>query len=161
MDYIRAIDKGPAECFLCAAANLPADAPAARRKEHLVLWHSEHCVVLIYRYLYTYGLLLIAPRDHKSELEDFSDAQLADLTRQTAAAVQLLKRAIGPLGFNVGINLGRCAGAGCPGHLHQHVVPRWNGDTNFMTVVADIRVVPQAMEQLREELDAVAREVGR
>ncbi|HSI35484.1 MAG TPA: HIT domain-containing protein [Tepidisphaeraceae bacterium] len=157
MDYIRCIDKGPAECFLCAAGNLPADATVERKKELLVLWRSEHCVVLVNRYPYTNGHLLIAPLAHKAELEDLSDAELIDLTRQTAAAVQLLKRAISPQGFNVGINLGRAAGAGVPGHLHQHVVPRWNGDTNFMSVVGECRVVPQAMSQLWDEL---VREVG-
>jgi ATP adenylyltransferase len=75
-----------------------------------------------------------------------------DLQRQTMRALALLKRAISPQGFNVGTNLGRCAGAGLPGHVHQHVVPRWSGDTNFMSVVGEVRVVPQAMSQLYEEL---------
>jgi len=161
MDYIRAIDKGPADCFLCAAANLPPDAMPAARKEKLVLWASEHCIVMINRYPYTNGHLLIAPKSHKAELEDLSDAEQCDLMRQTAAAIQLLKRAISPQGFNVGINLGRSAGAGVPGHLHQHVVPRWNGDTNFMSVVGEIRVVPQAMSQLYDELIRVAAEIGK
>ena len=150
MDYIRSIDKPEASaCFLCDAANAvtPED-----RKSRLVLWTTEHMVVLINRYPYTSGHLLIAPRAHKPELADLTDAEQADLTRQTIKAVRLLKDAMSPQGFNLGINLGRPAGAGVPGHLHQHAVPRWNGDTNFMTVVADIRVVPQAMSQLYDEL---------
>jgi len=87
-----------------------------------------------------------------AELENLTDAESQDLMNETVAALRLLKRAISPQGFNIGMNLGRCAGAGVPGHLHQHVVPRWGGDTNFMTVVAEIRVVPQAMGQLWEEL---------
>jgi ATP adenylyltransferase len=75
--------------------------------------------------------------------------------QQTVRAIELLKRAISPQGFNIGINLGRCAGAGVPGHVHQHVVPRWGGDTNFMSVVGEVRVVPEALSQLYDELMAV------
>jgi ATP adenylyltransferase len=150
MDYIRSIDKPEASaCFLCDAANA---ATPEERKSRLVLWATEHMVVLINRYPYTSGHLLIAPRAHKPDLGDLTDAEQADLTRQTIRAVRVLKDAMSPQGFNLGINLGRAAGAGVPGHLHQHAVPRWNGDTNFMTVVADIRVVPQAMSQLYDEL---------
>ena len=113
---------------------------------------QEHSIVLINRFPYTNGHLLIAPKAHKPELEDLTAEEQADLIRQTIEATKLLKRAQSPQGFNIGINLGRCAGAGLPGHLHQHLVPRWNGDTNFMTVVAEVRVVPQAMSQLYDEL---------
>ena len=101
---------------------------------------------------YNNGHLLIAPRAHKAELEELTDAERADLMLQTGECVRLLKRAVSAQGFNIGINLGKCAGAGLPGHLHQHVVPRWAGDTNFMGVVGEVRVVPQAMSQLYEEL---------
>jgi ATP adenylyltransferase len=151
MDYIRGIDKpdhGDA-CFLCQAAQA---ATPAGRKSRLVLWTTEHCVVVINRYPYTNGHLLVAPKAHKADFEELTPDQLTDLGVQTTAVIKLLKDAMSPQGFNVGINLGRCAGAGVPGHLHQHVVPRWNGDTNFMSVVADIRIVPQAMTQLYEEL---------
>ena len=84
---------------------------------------------------------------------------LAPPQHRPPAAVKLLKRAMSPQGFNIGINIGRCAGAGLPGHLHQHVVPRWNGDTNFMGVVGEVRVVPQAMSQLYDELVRVRREM--
>jgi ATP adenylyltransferase len=149
MDYIRSLDKGPATCFICdaLAANTPEE-----KKTRLVLWSTPHSIVIINRYPYTNGHLLVAPRAHKAELEELSADEQLDLTAVTIHAVSLLKRAISPQGFNVGINLGRCAGAGLPGHLHQHVVPRWNGDTNFMSVVGEIRVVPQAMSQLYDEL---------
>src|SRR5690606_21222717 len=111
------------------------------RRERLVLWQSDHCLVLINRYPYTNGHLLVAPKAHVAELEDLDEPQMLDLGRQTVAAVALLRRAMSPQGFNIGINLGRCAGAGVPGHLHQHIVPRWAGDTNFMGVVAEVRVV--------------------
>jgi ATP adenylyltransferase len=150
MDYIRSLDKsdgGP--CFLCEAATAATD---AERRQRLVLWTTAHTVVLINRFPYTNGHLLIAPKAHKAELDELTEAEGADLHRQTVASIQLLKRALSPQGFNLGTNLGRCAGAGVPGHVHQHIVPRWAGDTNFMTIVGEIRVVPQAMSQLYEEL---------
>jgi len=150
MDYIRGIDKGDAgACFICDAA--AAQTPE-QKKAKLVLWTSQHCIVVINRYPYTNGHLLAAPKAHKADFEELTPEEHADLATQTNAILQLLKDAMSPQGFNIGINLGRCAGAGVPGHLHQHIVPRWAGDTNFMSVVADTRVVPQAMSQLYDEL---------
>ena len=150
MDYIRSLSKDDAGgCFLCAAAAATSD---SEKRERLVLWTTDHTVVLINRYPYTNGHLLIAPKSHKADFEDLSDAEQLDLAQQSTRALRLLKRALSPQGFNLGTNLGRVAGAGVPGHLHQHLVPRWAGDTNFMSVVGDVRVVPQAMSQLYEEL---------
>ena len=150
MDYIRSLEKADDKsCFLCAAA---AAIDEKEKRERLVLWTSAHSVVLINRYPYTIGHLLIAPKAHKAELEELSPDELLDLQTQSLEALKLLKRAQSPQGFNIGINLGRCAGAGLPGHVHQHVVPRWGGDTNFMSVVGDVRVVPQAMSALYDEL---------
>jgi ATP adenylyltransferase len=158
IDYIRGLDKSSeATCFLCEASNAATETD---RRQRLVLWSTDLSVVVINRYPYTNGHLLIAPRAHVAELEQLSDAQALDLHQQTARALALLKRAISPQGFNLGTNLGRCAGAGLPGHFHQHVVPRWNGDTNFMSVLGDVRVVPQAMSQLYDELVRVAGEMG-
>jgi ATP adenylyltransferase len=151
MDYIRSLTKDDAGggCFLCAAANATDD---NEKRDRLVLWTSDHSVVLINRYPYTNGHLLIAPRAHKADFEDLTDPEQLDLAKQSTRALRLLKRALSPQGFNLGTNLGRVAGAGVPGHLHQHVVPRWGGDTNFMSVVGEVRVVPQAMSQLYDEL---------
>jgi len=150
MDYIRSLEKpDPSECFLCAAA---AATDRKELRDRLVLWTSTHCVVLINRYPYTNGHLLIAPKAHLADIEQLPEDVAADVMRQTTRAVELLKKAISPQGFNIGINLGRVAGAGVPGHIHQHVVPRWGGDTNFMSVVGEVRVVPQAMSQLYDEL---------
>jgi ATP adenylyltransferase len=156
MDYIRSLEKhdedtAAGSCFLCAAA---AAAPDDRdlRKRLLVVWSSEHSVVVINRYPYTNGHLLIAPKSHKAEMEQLSTDEVLDLQVQTIEALKLLQRAMSPQGFNIGINLGRCAGAGLPGHVHQHIVPRWGGDTNFMSVVGDVRIVPQAISQLYDEL---------
>lgn len=157
IDYIRSLAK-PADdrCFICDAV---AAQSLDQQRERLVLWTSDHCVVLVNRFPYTNGHLLVAPKAHKAELDELTPEEQLDFQRQTSESVRLLKRAISPQGFNIGINIGRCAGAGLPGHLHQHVVPRWAGDTNFMSVVGEVRVVPQAMSQLWEELVKVRGEM--
>jgi ATP adenylyltransferase len=156
IDYLRSIDKTEG-CFLCQAA---AAATEAERRERLVLWDSPSCIVLMNRYPYVNGHLMVAPKQHKAEFSDLTEGELLDLQVQTREAIEVLRRAMGPQGFNVGINLGRCAGAGVPGHLHQHVVPRWNGDVNYMSVIGEVRVVPQALSQLYGEL-VQARAGGR
>ncbi len=151
MDYIRSLSKSEdaGGCFLCAAAAATSDSD---KRSRLVLWATDHSVVLINRYPYTNGHILVAPKAHKADFEELTDAEQFDLAHQSTRVLRLLKRALSPQGFNLGTNLGRVAGAGVPGHLHQHVVPRWAGDTNFMSVVGEVRVVPQAMSQLHEEL---------
>jgi len=155
MEYIKSLgkDKG---CFLCQAA---ATTDPAKLRELLVLWQTDLSIVLINRFPYANGHLLIAPRAHKADLEELSEAEQLDLSVQSVAGVKLLKRAVSAQGFNIGINLGRVAGAGLPGHLHQHLVPRWGGDINFMAVVAETRVVPEAIEQLYEELIRLVPEI--
>jgi len=156
LPYIKALGKSDA-CFLCTAG--VATDPEVKR-ELLILWTTPQSIVLINRFPYANGHLLVAPRAHKAELGELTDAEQLDLTAQTIACVNLLKRAVSAQGFNIGINLGPVAGAGLPGHVHQHVVPRWGGDTNFMSVVAETRVVPQALSQLHTELIKVAQELG-
>ena len=151
IEYIRSLEKTPPDgaCFLCDAVRAAGE---EERRDRRVLWTTDLSIVVINIFPYTNGHVLIAPKAHKAELEHLTDQEALDVQIQTTAAVRLLKRAISPQGFNIGINLGRCAGAGLPGHIHQHVVPRWAGDTNFMSVVGDVRVVPQAMSQLYDEL---------
>jgi ATP adenylyltransferase len=162
MDYIRSLskpdkDKPPGEeCFLCGAAAASTD---EERRKRFVLWQTDQSVVMLNRFPYTNGHLLVLPRAHKADLEELTDDERLDLQRQTTDAVRLLKRAVSAQGFNIGINLGRCAGAGVPGHLHQHVVPRWAGDINFMHVVGETRIVPEAMSQLYKELMRVRAEM--
>ena len=152
MDYIRSLggqrrdDDG---CFLCQAAAADTD---DLRQARLVLWQTDHAVVLLNRYPYANGHLLVAPRRHLADLEELAPAELADVATQTVEVVRLLKSAVSAQGFNVGINLGRIAGAGVPGHLHQHVVPRWGGDTNFMHVVGEVSIVPETTGRLWAEL---------
>ncbi len=150
IDYLRSLDKpGGDNCFICQAVG--ASSPAQLR-DCLVIWKTAHTLVVMNRYPYCNGHLLIAPREHKADLENLADDEQLDLQRQTVTAIKLLRRAVSAQGFNVGINLGRVAGAGVPGHVHQHVVPRWGGDVNFFSVVGEAHVVPQALSQLYDEL---------
>lgn len=162
MAYIKSLgqEKKDDKCFLCEAAGLAAPEQANLRRERLVLWHTEWSFVVLNRYPYANGHLLVAPRAHKSDLVDLSNEEAADLTLQTARALKLLRLALSAQGFNIGINLGRVAGAGVPGHLHQHVVPRWAGDINFMHAIGEVGIVPQANSQLFEELMRVFVESG-
>ena len=135
-------------CFLCRAA---AVEPAADRTLGVVE-RTAHAVVLTNRYPYSNGHLLVAPLDHLPTLADLPDPVLLDLQRRLAAWCGILERVLRAEGFNVGLNLGGAAGAGLPGHLHWHVVPRWRGDVNFMASVAGVRVLPQALDALWEQL---------
>lgn len=148
IDYIRRIEKADADsaCFLCDAWAHPQ-----QDEERLVIWRGEHGLILLNRYPYTNGHLMIAPADHHAELNELTVEQRAALMEMTALAERLLKATLNPQGINVGINLGRSAGAGLPGHVHIHVVPRWSGDTNFMHVVGKVRVIPQSIEQIMAE----------
>jgi ATP adenylyltransferase len=117
-------------------------------------------MVCMNRFPYTNGHLLVAHAGHKGDLVDLREQELADLTAGIRDAVQVLRRVLNPQGFNIGYNLGHCAGAGLPDHLHAHVVPRWGGDTNYMAVIGDTRVIPDALDALAAQLVAGAREAG-
>jgi diadenosine tetraphosphate (Ap4A) HIT family hydrolase len=117
-----------------------------------IVWRGDQCVVILNAYPYTSGHLMVLPRRHVGELEDLDAAEHAELWRAATDAVRAIKRAYQPGGVNLGANLGLAAGAGVPGHAHVHVVPRWTGDTNFMTSIAETRVLP-------ESLDASARRI--
>lgn len=140
-------------CFLCDAMNVRPGSEEAKRR--LVLLRDDRGVMLLNRFPYSNGHLMVAPADHLADLPELTAAQRAGLMELTALAERLLQAAINAQGFNVGINLGRCAGAGVPGHLHVHIVPRWHGDTNFMQTVGQIRVIPQALEESYEHLSTV------
>ncbi len=143
-----AADKPQAGCFLCRYRDDTHDA------ENYVVDRSEHSLIVLNRFPYNNGHLLIAPREHKGTLEELSDAVLLDLQVQLRRMTKLLSLVMGAEGFNIGLNLGRVAGAGLPGHLHWHIVSRWNGDVNFMPVVADTKVIPQSLDALYQLLRA-------
>ena len=157
LDYIKDPDREPepqpAGCFLCGYR----DNPDNDAKNYVVL-RGESTFVVLNRFPYNNGHLLVAPLAHKGTLEELSQSELLECLEQVRQMTGLLQQKLNAEGFNVGLNLGRIAGAGLPGHLHWHVVPRWSGDSNFMTVVADTNVIPQSLRSLYELLqDALAR----
>lgn len=154
MPYLKKITapKNPGGCFLCDYSR----APRKDRENHVVL-RGNACFTVLNRFPYAGGHLLVAPLAHKAELGLFSDAERDELFGQLVRLQKTLDRLMHPQGYNIGVNLGRAAGAGVPGHLHFHLIPRWNGDTNFMTTVADARVLPQALDELHAELQKALR----
>ena len=133
-------------CFICAGL------AAADDRANLIVLRSPRSVVLLNRFPYNNGHLLIAPLAHKGALRDLDDAEALEMQQTLTRLADVLGGLMRPDGFNVGLNLGRVAGAGLPGHLHWHLVPRWNGDTNFMPVLADVRVIAQSLDSLYDLL---------
>lgn len=119
---------------------------------NLVIARDRTCYALLNRYPYTGGHVMVVPYKQSPDLNGLTDEELADLWKLTRKCINVLKQQMKPDGFNVGINLGKVAGAGIVEHLHVHIVPRWNGDTNFMAVIANTTVVPQALTELAAQL---------
>ena len=150
MKYINDLNN-PQDCFLCRYAEDPANDP-----ENLILWRTGLTLTCLNRFPYTNGHLLVAPAAHKASLQELSETEMLELMQMLTRAQRTLAKAVKPQGFNVGLNLGRCAGAGLPGHLHFHIVPRWEGDTNFMAVTGEVRVIPQDLDDSYQLLKTAA-----
>ncbi|HEV3137001.1 MAG TPA: HIT domain-containing protein [Pirellulales bacterium] len=131
-------------CFICRGVAESAD------RENLILERTAHSVTILNRFPYNNGHLLVAPLAHKGRPHELSNPEQLDLQQLISQYVERIERLMHAEGFNIGLNLGRAAGAGVPGHLHWHIVPRWFGDTNFMTPVAAIQILPQALDALWE-----------
>lgn len=129
-------------CFICRGLAEKND-----RQNHIVL-RTARCVVVLNRYPYNNGHLLVAPLAHQGTLAELDDATLLETMQTVRRLAVVLDDLLHPDGHNVGLNLGRAAGAGLPGHLHWHIVPRWNGDTNFMPVLGDAKVISQSLDAL-------------
>lgn len=112
--------------------------------ERFIIYRSSSCFVIMNLYPYNPGHVMVVPYRHTSEYESLSTEELCDLESLSVRCIKALKRAFEPDGFNLGVNLGSVAGAGIADHLHRHIVPRWNGDTNFMPVIGDLRIVPES-----------------
>ena len=138
-----------------AASTQPfTDIPTLNDEDGLVVARGELVYVVLNLYPYNPGHSMVVPYRRVSELEDLSTEESSELMAFTQKVIRVIKAVSRPHGFNVGLNLGKVAGAGLPGHLHWHVVPRWNGDTNFMPVLTDTRVIPQALDALYDLLKA-------
>lgn len=145
MDYI-ACDQKFSGCIFCPGEDRSKD------ESRLILYVDNDVVVLMNRYPYVNGHILVAPRRHESDLGALEDSELLALISMVRYVTEILRAEIKPEGFNIGMNLGRVAGAGIADHAHFHVVPRWNGDTNFMTVLEDVRVIPEHIEETYHRL---------
>jgi diadenosine tetraphosphate (Ap4A) HIT family hydrolase len=148
-EYIEGVtgDPGRDECFFCALQALPDD-------EALILERTDTTFTLMNAYPYTSGHLLVAPLRHEPTLIDLTTTEATDLMFAIQRANRALLDVYRPGGINVGANVGRAAGAGVPGHVHVHSLPRWDGDTNFMTSVAEARVLPESLRTSYEKLAA-------
>jgi ATP adenylyltransferase len=140
-------DHQPDGCFLCRYAA----APQADR-EHLVVSRGKRTLTVLNRFPYNNGHLLVAPLDHKANLEDLDEEELLEGMQALQEMTKRIRETMSAEGFNIGVNLGKIAGAGLPGHLHWHLVPRWSGDTNFMPVLSNLNVIPQSLDALYELL---------
>jgi ATP adenylyltransferase len=145
IEYITGPKDG--ECIFCAAASARNEDPA-----HQPIDRTEHCLTILNAFPYAPGHVMVAPIRHVGALEDLNEDEMLDTMRLARRATLAISQAMTPDGFNVGYNLGKVAGAGIADHVHLHVVPRWSGDTNFMPVLADTNVIPQALEATRDVL---------
>ena len=146
LEYVAQAGEEPG-CVFCAEA--AGELPEA---ESLVVHRGERCFVLMNKYPYSSGHLLVAPLRHVAGLDELDDEEALEVHRLAVASLGALGRAAAPHGHNLGWNLGRVAGAGILDHLHLHVVPRWGGDTNFMPVLADVKVLPEHLRETRDRL---------
>jgi ATP adenylyltransferase len=146
IDFIRS--KKPSECFLCI------NEINAETQENHIIYRGESCFVILNKYPYNSGHLLIAPYRHIDDLDKSNGTERIEMMDLCVKSEKVLKQVMNPEAFNIGFNLGIAAGAGVKDHIHMHIVPRWNGDTNFMPVFSNTRVVPEALDETAKLLKA-------
>jgi len=147
MEYIENNNK-KAGCVFCNAQTVSDGG------ENLIAFRGEHSFVILNRYPYTSGHLMVIPFGHLPNLEELDAKTRAEMMELTSRCTTVLKNIYKPQGFNVGVNIGEAAGAGVAGHVHIHIVPRWKGDTNFMSTVGETRVLPEALEDTYQRVKA-------
>ncbi len=152
MSYVSAAGAPGAGCIFCCAVALGDDGRA------LILYRGRRAFLILNAFPYASGHLMAVITRHVGTLEEATLDELSEIMTLVQTAVRALRSVYGPDGFNIGLNLGRAAGAGVPGHLHIHVVPRWDGDTNFMPVIGDTKVLPESLETTYARLLAVLRQ---
>lgn len=141
----------------CIFVDLPAQ---SEDRANLILYRGAHSFVIMNAFPYTNGHLMVAPYKHTAEISDLEDETLLEINQMLGHCVRWIRAAYNPDGFNIGINLGKAAGAGIPTHIHWHIVPRWSGDTNFMTTVGQVRVLPQSLEDSYDRLKEIIDREG-
>ncbi len=138
IDYIRS--EKNTDCFICQKALDRSD-----DLKNLILARGKYAYVLFNEFPYTSGHLMVTPYSHIADICELTKKESIEMVELTVRSVKVMRKVLNPQGFNIGYNLGECSGAGLKDHIHQHIVPRWNGDTNFMPVLANTRVVPEAL----------------
>jgi ATP adenylyltransferase len=154
MPWLKNAD-APQGCLFCRVAAARAD------RRDLVLARNEHALLMLNRYPYASAHLMVAVHRHAGQFRDLTAGERGDLLDLTALAERALEAEYAPHGVNYGLNVGRVAGAGFPGHLHLHLVPRWNGDTNFMPAIAQTRVLPESLADTWGRLRRAIASLGR
>lgn len=154
-EYINGLGGPDDDCFLCCYRN-----DTSNDRKNLVLWRGETCMTALNRFPYTGGHCMVAPYEHVGDMEDLAPAALTEMMSMVRDLQRLLAEVVHAQGFNIGMNVGRCAGAGLPGHLHMHVVPRWAGDTNFIAVFGQVRVIPQSLESMYDAMVEASARLG-
>ncbi|NPA13245.1 MAG: HIT domain-containing protein [Aquificae bacterium] len=151
--YIETYDKMEG-CFLCEAAKHPEE-----DEKRLVLYRGEKAFIIMNLFPYNAGHLMVVPYKHTGDFLQLDMETLCEISKLTQLSIKALKIALKPDGFNLGYNLGRVAGAGLEDHIHEHIVPRWNGDTNFMPVLADVRVISQDLREIYKKLKKTINQI--
>jgi ATP adenylyltransferase len=153
--YLRSLLSDPKACIFCFG-----ELSEAERRERLVLFENRDVLVMLNKYPYSSGHIMVAPRSHVASLEMLTRPDRAALSDAVAASIKVMRASLHPQAFNVGANLGSAAGAGFAEHMHWHVVPRWAGDNNFMSVLASTRVLSQSLEDSYEQLRPIFKNLG-
>ena len=153
MPYLRGEVEKPEGCLFCVK-------PRESDAEAHILYRGHLCYVILNRFPYNNGHLMVVPYVHVPSLEDLSVDTLAELMALTQLSLRVLRTAYAPHGFNVGVNIGNAAGAGVAEHVHLHVVPRWSGDSNYMTIVGKTRIIPEWLDQTYKRLRPLFQELG-
>jgi ATP adenylyltransferase len=144
IDYI--LNEKPSDCIFCVSSDQEQD------RDRLILHRTGLSLVMLNRYPYNNGHMMIAPFRHTADMNELSIAEMLDLFAALRLCRNVLEKTAAPQGFNIGINLGKAGGAGVDDHIHIHIVPRWNGDTNFMSVISDVRIMPENLLNTYEKL---------
>ena len=148
MVYIRSAKKKSKGCIFCNKFRLGAK----KDRADLVLWRGERACAMLNLYPYTNGHLMVTPLEHTGNLEELDGETLREMMLLVSHSIRALRRVMQPDGFNIGVNMGKVAGAGVEDHVHIHIVPRWNGDTNFMPVFGEVRMIPELLRQTYDRL---------
>lgn len=154
MQYVSTAGKSDTGCIFCIK-------PAEEQDEvNLIVLRGAQAFAMLNLFPYTSGHLMVAPYRHTGDILSLSDEESLDLWRLMQRCVRVLQQVYQPEGFNIGFNIGRAAGAGIEGHLHLHIVPRWHGDTNFMTTISETRVLPETLDETYRRLKTAFQEEG-